>query len=177
MKYSQIHISKYSIPQFINWVLPLLILFGLLLTSPPKLIRPGLVKKYTEKENDFLNDVKILKKYDGLFISENILLNYSSDKEFVYDSFFVSQLLKSGKLNEKDLIKSIEDGKYSIIQLNKRINPNCDKDRVYGSLKFPEKQHGRFSGRFSINTLKAIENHYSLFHNSRNGFYYRYNSD
>ncbi len=170
----QLNINKGIIPQSFNWILPLLVSFGLLLVSPSRLIRPDLLKKYTEKESDFLKDIELLKSQGGLLMSENILLGYSSGKKFVYDAFFVSQLLKSGKLNEKKLIKDIELGKFSIIQLNKEISPIYKIDSTYGGLVFPIRFNGKFSAKFSKNTLKAIEKNYFLFHKSRNGFYYQY---
>lgn len=170
LMYSKSIMKRSDRVQAISWLLPLLLSFGLLFRSLPKLIRPELIRNYRNKESDFKNDTEMLKKQSGVLLSENILLSYSSGKEFIFDAFYVSQLLKSGKLAENDLIKKIELGKHQIIQLNAGINTCYKLDSIYGRLKFNNGDHRRFSD----NILKAIEKNYLLFHTSKNGSYYRY---
>jgi hypothetical protein len=166
LTYARNFLNKGGSTKSIYWLLPFIVSFGLILQSPGKIIRPGLYKRYVEKEKEFFNDTDILKEHAGMMITEDILLSYYSGKEFVFDAFNVSQLLQSGKLDENKLIGDIEKGKYSIIQMDAKINPDFNSDSIY--------DRKNFSGRFSNNTLKSIEKHYSLFHVSSNGAYYQY---
>ena len=99
-------------------------------------------------------------------MSESILYNFYTSKAFVFDAFNVSQLIKSGRLDEKNLLEDLQNGMYPIIQLDDKIPETINESDLVGSLEF--------QGRFSVNSLKMIKKHYTLFHYSTNGYFYCY---
>ncbi len=69
-------------------------------------------------EQDFANAVQFVGSRPGPALCESLLLCYDAGKQEQYDPFAVDQLIKTGKMPEANLVRLLDERRYSTIQLN-----------------------------------------------------------
>ncbi|NIQ13366.1 MAG: hypothetical protein GTO02_02835 [Candidatus Dadabacteria bacterium] len=151
-------------PNLIGFSLFILLTSSILINIPAKGITTNAYASFQKKEMGFLADAEFLSNYIGPSICENILLCYSSGKNFEYDPFNVGQLIYEKRIEEKEILDKLQSGYFKVIQLNKSLKDNYFKDSNYGEIKL--------KGRFTENFKKALGKYYTLIRKTENGAMY-----
>src|SRR5205814_7892838 len=98
-----------------------------------------------ELESEASQAVELLKARPGPALCENLLLCYEAGKPMLYDAFFVNSQLKTGGINEADIVRMIAGGRFRSIEMELRAG---------------ETLQATARRRFSANVVQAIAQHY-----------------
>ena len=88
------------------------------------LIEMGLNERYTwvppvkSRAQDFDETVELLRSHPGQALCMELLACFEAGKPLVYESFAVNAALKTGRLEEKDVLGLLEREQFSVIQLD-----------------------------------------------------------
>lgn len=117
-----------------------------------------------KREEDTLEDIDFLSKYQGPALCGLLSLCYFSNKPYVYDPFLVREMIVVGKIKEKEVLNLIETKYFDIIQLEFILSDKYFDNSPYVGLVN--------TGNYTENILKAIGNNYFLVRKSSNGGFY-----
>lgn len=148
-------INMFNYSKIIYLFLPIILFFGILIKLPENIITTyNGYSLFIEKERKYQEDALFLKTQPDPVLCESILLCYFGNKKYEYDSFWIRQSILSGKINEEKILSLIENGYFSIVQTNKKANNYMKNSMEYGPIIS--------YGRFTVNIMTALNNHYVL---------------
>lgn len=125
------------------------------------------------KQEAFVEDAAFLATQPEPAICENILLCYAGQKKFTYDPFLVSQMMVTGRINERDILTKLASGYFSVIQLDEeQLAKQYQNNLPYTSVPTLSTNE-----RFTINFLQALNKHYKLARKTKSGAFYVPKSD
>ena len=135
--------------------------FGLRLFPDPERLWSS-DDELNRQETAYLTDVQLLQKLPGPVLTEELLLAFDAGKEFLFDPFAGTQMIASGRAPEQPLIQRICSRYFAAIVLY--VNPekiianfhDLDVDSVKPVAPLSTK------GRWTLNTLRAINANYEL---------------
>jgi hypothetical protein len=144
----------------------------IIVSGVPKIIdsyRVGsLVSELQLKEQSFIADTAYLANKPEPVLCEEIALCYYAKKRFEYDPFLTAQMAVTKKIDEKILLKKIEDRYFTTLQLYKELPKKYSQNLPYTSSPILSLKNERFTE----NMMQAIANHYTLERKSEIGVFY-----
>lgn len=129
--------------------------------------RPGSLEILRRSEQETLADAAFVRSVPGPVICENILLCVLSEKEFLFDPFYVREAIEHGRLSEPDLARRIENGEFGLIQLEAEIGP---VSQALGPFDFV--RNAAWYDRWTKNLKQTIAAHYRITRRSASGVFY-----
>jgi hypothetical protein len=93
--------------------------FGVLIQIPTTLRGDRTkLRSIGDRARDFDSAVTLLRSRPGPALCEDLLLCFEAGKPYTYDAFVMKDMVKLGRVKEDDLVKLLEDGGISTVQLN-----------------------------------------------------------
>lgn len=103
-------------------------------------------------ETRFGRQVAAIGRAPGGALCESLLRCYEAGKPYLYDPFNATRLIELGKLNQDQMVRSIQQRKFGAIQLGAPLDNETQTDRVDSALR----------DRFTPEMLDAIRGNYVL---------------
>lgn len=116
-----------------RFLLPLVLLLGALAHVPMKAGRPDKLWHSLKADSESnLSSIEYLNSIDGPALCVRIVLCYWAKKEFEFDPSNWGKAVRVGRKDENELITKLQDGYFSVIQVNR------DGNKISGERLFPE---------------------------------------
>jgi hypothetical protein len=135
--------------RFGNVLVPVLLALpaiGSLLFLPIQLVVDSQLAAFRpEFETETSQAVEFLKSRTGPALCENLLLCYEAEKPMLYDAFYVNSQVKTGRIREDDIVRTIASGQFRTIEM----------EMGAGETFAAVERH-----RFSAGIMRAIAEHY-----------------
>jgi hypothetical protein len=150
--------------------LPLLVAQPILARAPAVLAQAyngrALLDSDRKSQEIFLDDAKYIADRQGRAICESLLLCYVAGQPFILDPFNSRQYMRSGRLDQSELIRRVAAQEFAVIQLRADI---CDDPTAQSChiLHYRQKVD-----RFTDEVLYAIDRYYEISRRSRFGSFY-----
>jgi hypothetical protein len=119
-----------------------------------------------KRQETFLADAKYVADRKGPAICESLLLCYVAGQPFILDPFNSRQLILSGRLDQRELIRRIAAREFAVIQLHADI---CDDPTTQSCHILHYRQK---IDRFTDEVLYAIDQNYEIGRRSTFGSFY-----
>jgi hypothetical protein len=97
-------------------------------------------------------EVKAMAGQPGPALCESLLRCYAAGKPYLYDPFNATRLVELGKLDQGEMLRSIQERKFGVIQLGVPLGDEARIDQVDPALR----------ERFTSEMLRAIQQNYVL---------------
>ena len=103
---------------------PLFLCFWSITRLGPSMLAPVLHGREmaAKGEDEYLAGVALLRSHPGPAICETIRLCFDAGKPLAYDPYYVSELLKTGRIRESEIEGDIARRRYSVIQFDDLFN-------------------------------------------------------
>jgi hypothetical protein len=126
----------------------------------------ALLEADRERQETYLADAKYVADRKGPAICESLLLCYVAGQPFILDPFNSRQLILSGRLDQRELIRRIAAREFAVIQLHADI---CDDPTTQSCHILHYRQK---TDRFTDEVLYAIDQNYEIGRRSTFGSFY-----
>lgn len=155
-------------PNLICSILPLILALSIITMASQKIVRKEILpySEYRLTQQIFLEDASFLATQPGPVLCENMSLCHYAKKSVEYDPFNTSEMIVTGRMDENNILKCLESGYFSIVQLNRQLADRYLKELAYTSVK-----KGIFE-RFTENFKRALGKYYTLIRKTGTGTFY-----
>lgn len=94
-----------------------LLFLNIAFALPLKIYHKEYITSIQVEQQEMIADTRLIAKQKDPVICDRLLLCYWAGKQFVYDPFYVDQLIETKKIKTFDIITSIQKHKYSLIEI------------------------------------------------------------
>jgi hypothetical protein len=112
----------------------------------------GVMRETRAAQVRFNSEVEAMAGQPGPALCESLLRCYAAGKPYLYDPFNATRLVELGKLHQGEMLRSIEERKFGVIQLGVPLGDEGVVDRIDPALR----------ERFTPEMLRAIQQNYVL---------------
>ena len=112
----------------------------------------GVMRETQAAQIRFDSEVEAMAAQPGPALCESLLRCYAAGKPYLYDPFNAARLVELGKLDQAEMLRSIEERKFGVIQLGVPLGDEKRIDQIDPALR----------ERFTPEMLRAIQRNYVL---------------
>ena len=112
----------------------------------------GVMREKRAAQARFDDEVAAMKAQPGTALCESLLRCYAAGKPYLYDPFNATRLVELRKLNQDEMVRSIEERRYGVIQLGAPLGDEASIER----------RDSAMHERFTPEMLRAIQQNYVL---------------
>ncbi|MBB5057210.1 hypothetical protein HDF16_001895 [Granulicella aggregans] len=112
----------------------------------------GVIRETRAADGRFDDEVEAMAAQPGLALCESLLRCYAAGKPYIYDPFNATRLVELGEQDQAEMLRSIEERKFGVIQLGVPLGNDERIGQVDPALR----------ERFTPEMLRAIQQNYML---------------